>query len=401
MDVNPVTRTRTLAARGQRRTGTCELQFHAVSLKFPDFESRNLTNIRDLLASINNEAAAAEDDALDERRAVKADFIRDHPTYDRTFWVLSQKNPLRKFCQMIVHPVGGERIYGARPSTIAHTIFQVVLLVAVIGGIVVESIATPLYRRDFYTRHGNIRGSWFDIAESVFGLILVVEFVIKIIADGFSFTPNAYVLSIWNILDFFIMAGIVVNVATGLVFVGGLSRFTRSLKALRALKLITLIEKMRSTFESLIISGITRILDAAMLAMLYMIPYAVWGLNIFAGLMKTCNDTNASGVTDCINEYENSVVTNSAGNPALMFPVPRVWVDPSPSTTFSFDSFKASLLILFEIVSLEGWIDVMTFATSITGPNLQPQTNSSQVNAIFFVVYNLLGGVVILTLFVR
>jgi voltage-dependent calcium channel len=362
---------------------------------------QNLTKIRDLLASINNEAAAAEDDALDERKAVKADFIRNHPTYDRTFWVLSQKNPLRKFCQMLVRPVGGERIYGARPSTIAHTIFQFVLLVAVIGGIVVESIATPPYRRDFYAKHGSMRGSWFDIAESVFGLTLVVEFVIKIIADGFLFTPNAYVLSIWNVLDFFIMAGIVVNVVTGLIFVGGLSRFTRSLKALRALKLITLIEKMRSTFESLIISGITRILDAAMLAMLYMIPYAVWGLNIFAGLTNTCNDNNASGMSDCINEYENSVVTSSTGSPALGFPVPRVWANPSPSTTFSFDTFRASLLILFEIVSLEGWIDVMGVVTSITGPNLQPQTNASQVNAIFFVVYNLLGGVVILTLFVR
>ncbi|KAF8465445.1 Ion transport protein-domain-containing protein, partial [Russula ochroleuca] len=357
---------------------------------------------RDLLASINNEAAAAAagDDALDERKAIKADFIRNHPTFDRTFWVLSQKNPLRKFCQMLVRPAGGERIYGVRLSTIAHTIFQFVLLVAVVGGIVVESIATPLYRRDFYAKHGPVRGSWFDIAESVFGLTLVVEFIIKIIADGFLFTPNAYVRSIWNVLDFFIMAGIVVNVVTGLVFVGGLSRFTRSLKALRALKLITLIEKMRSTFESLIISGITRILDAAMLAMLYMIPYAVWGLNIFAGLTNECNDSNASGSSDCINEYHNSVVTSSSGNPALMFPVPRVWANPSPSTTFSFDSFKASLLILFEIVSLEGWVDVMGVVTSITGPNLQPQTNAAQVNAIFFVVYNLLGGVVILTLFV-
>ncbi len=165
--------------------------------------------------------------------------------------------------------------------------------------------------------------------------------------------------------------------------------------------MITLIEKIRSTFESLIISGIMRIFDAALLAMLYMIPYAVWGLNIFAGLTNMCNDTNASGASDCINEYENSVVTSSSGNPALTFPVPRVWADPSPSTTFSFDTFRASLLILFEIVSLEGWIDVMVVAASITGPNSQPQTNASQVNAIFFVVYNLLGGVVILTLFVR
>jgi voltage-dependent calcium channel len=358
---------------------------------------------RELLAAINHEGVAAEDanDATEERKAIKADFIRDHPTFDKTFWVLSQKNPVRRFCQLLVRPTGGERINGRRPSTIAHTIFQFVLLIAVIGGIVVEANATPVYRRYYYAQHGHIRGSWFDVAELAFGLTLLVEFIIKIVADGFLFTPNAYVRSIWNVLDFFIMAGILVNVTTGLIFVGGLSRFTRSLKALRALKLITLIEKMRSTFESLIISGIARIFDAAMLALLYMIPYAVWGLNIFNGLTDSCNDGSVGGLSDCVNEYNNSVVTSSSGVPAFSFPVPRVWANPSPSTTFSFDSFHASLLILFEIVSLEGWIDVMLFVTSITGPNQQPQNNASQVNAIFFVIYNLLGGVVILTVFVR
>ncbi|KAI0247528.1 Ion transport protein-domain-containing protein [Lactifluus subvellereus] len=356
----------------------------------------------DLLAALNNEGAATEDanDALDERKAIKADFIRNHPSYDKTFWIFSQKNPARQFCQMLVRPAGGERIFGWPPSPIAHTIFQLVLLVTVVGGIVVESVATPVYRRKYYAEHGRVRGSWFDIAESAFGLTLMVEFIIKVVADGFLFTPNAYVRSIWNILDFFIMVGLFVNVTTGLIFIGGLSRLTRALKALRALKLITLIEKTRSTFESLIISGILRILDAALLAMLYMIPYAVWGLNIFAGLTNTCNDGSVSGLSDCINEYENSVVTNSNGGPAFAFPVPRVWANAAPSTKFSFDSFRASLLILFEIVSLEGWIDVMGVVTSITGRNQQPQTNASQVNAIFFVIYNLLGGVVILTLFV-
>jgi voltage-dependent calcium channel len=353
---------------------------------------------RELLAGVNNEGAPSEDvnDALYERRAQKADFIRDHPSYDKTFWILSQKNVLRRFCQMLVRPARDERIFGTPPSPFAHTIFQTVLLLAVIGGIVVEGIATPIYRRNFFLEHGHIRGAWFDIAETAFGLTLLLEFLIKIIADGFIFTPNAYVRSIWNVLDLFILVGLLVNLTTALIFVGGLSRFTRSLKALRALRLITLIERMRTTFQSLIISGVARILDAAVLAILYMIPYAVWGLNIFAGLMNQCNDTSVTGSVDCINEYTNTVYGDSFG-----FPVPRVWDNPSPSTTFSFDTFRSSLLILFEIVSLEGWIDVMEVATSITGPGLQPQTNASQVNAIFFLIYNLLGGVVILTLFVR
>ncbi|KAG6837569.1 hypothetical protein H0H93_006983 [Arthromyces matolae] len=351
----------------------------------------------DLLATVNGVSTSTQDlrDALMERRAQRADFIRDHPTYDKTFWVLSQKNPLRRLCQKIVQPANGERLFGTPYSPIAHPIFQLVILLTVIAGIVTETIATPVYRRNYFLRHGLQVGAWFDITETAFGFLLVVEFIIKIIADGFLFTPNAYIRSIWNIFDFSIMVGILINITTGLIFVGGLSRFTRALKALRALRLITLIDKMRDTFQSLILSGALRIFDAALLAILYMIPYAVWGLNIFAGKMNVCNDSNVSGIVDCIGEYQNTVLGNSFG-----FPVPRVWSNPSPSTTFSFDNFRSSLLILFEIVSLEGWIDVMGVATSITGPGLQPVTNNSQFNAVFFVIYNLMGAVVILTLFV-
>ena len=309
----------------------------------------------------------------------------------------------------MVQPARGERINGTPPSPVAHPIFQLILLLTVIGGIVVEGIATPAYRRHFFKQAGKpTRGAWFEIAETAFGFTLFVEFMIKIIADGIIFTPNGYLRDIWNCLDFLIMVGIIVNVTTGLIFVGGLSRFTRSLKALRALRLITLIDKMRNTFQTLIISGAARILDAAVLAILYMIPYAVWGLNIFNGRMAVCNDINVgqnatghievgqNGIEGCVGEYVNTVYGDAFG-----FPVPRVWDHPSPSTTFSFDSFRSSLLILFEIVSLEGWIDVMQAATSITEPGEQPSPNSSQGNAIFFVIYNLMGGVVVLTLFVR
>ncbi|KAH0826009.1 hypothetical protein J3R83DRAFT_7484 [Lanmaoa asiatica] len=97
-------------------------------------------------------------------------------------------------------------------------------------------------------QRGPMRGAWFDITEATFGLILVVEFLIKIITDGFLFTPNAYIRSIWNILDFVIMASALVNATYTLIFVGGLSRSIRALKALQALRFMTLIERMRSTF---------------------------------------------------------------------------------------------------------------------------------------------------------
>jgi hypothetical protein len=55
-------------------------------------------------------------------------------------------------------------------------------------------------------------------------------------------------------------------------------------------------------------------------------------------------------------------------------------ISPSPSTAFSFDSFRSSLL---EIVTLEGWIDVMAIPTSIADPGQQPWTNMSTGNAVF------------------
>jgi hypothetical protein len=310
--------------------------------------------------------------------------------------VIGQKNKLRQLCQKVVRPARGERIFGTPYSLVDHSIFQSTVLLTVLGSIAVEWIATPAYRRNFFLEHGRSRGAWFEIVEVAFGFALFIEFLIKIMADGFLFTPNAYLKSIWNCLDFIVMVGVIVNVTTSLIFIGGLSRFTRSLKALRVLRLITLFTEMRNLFEHLIISDALRILDAIVLALLYMIPYAVWGLNIFNGKVDKCNDNTVQGISDCINEFTNNIYGNSFG-----YLTPHVWARPSPSTTFSFDSFFSSLLILFEIVSLEGWIDVMNVATSIVGPGLQPQTNVAQANAIFLLIYNLLGGVVILTLFVR
>lgn len=355
---------------------------------------------REILAAFSADAAAAEDadGALEERRAQKADFIAAHPSYDKTFWVFSQKNPLRRLCQTLVEPPNGERIFGRSASPAAHALFQVTLFLAVLGGTIVAAIATPMYRREYFAQHGHIRIAWFTVAEVTFAFVLLIEFMIKVIADGFIFTPNAYLLSIWNIVDLIILIGLITNAITSLIFLNGLSRLTRSLKALRTLRFITLFDKMRTTFHSLLIVGFVRILDAGILAALYMIPYAVWGLNIFAGLSFNCNDSATQGKSDCRNEY---ISTINALNGEYGFLAPRVWDNPTTSTRWSFDNFGDSILILFEIVSLEGWIDVMTAAINITGRDKQPEINRAQWNAVFFLVYNLLGAIVILTLFVR
>lgn len=194
-------------------------------------------------------------------------FIAEHPTYDRSLWILSQSNPLRRFCQRFVDPAhGDERLGGQAALPLFKLVFQSLVLVAIVGSLVVAALATPLYRRDYYLDNGFVRWNWFTVTEAGLASVFVAEFAVKVIADGFVFSPNAYALNLYNLVDFFVLATLLVNVITSLI--GGLAvnRFTRALKAFRALRLINLWPSMRTTFYNVLIVGFARILDASVLA---------------------------------------------------------------------------------------------------------------------------------------
>lgn len=117
----------------------------------------------------------------------------------------------------------------------------------------------------------------------------------------------------------------------------------------------------------------------------------VFGQNVFSGLLFSCNDSTVLTKVECAGEFMVETVEGWA------YLAPRVWQNPQ---VWSFDSFKSALLILFEIVSLEGWIDVMESVMTIKGKDLNSESNASQWNALFFVMFNAVGAVFILTLFV-
>ena len=122
-----------------------------------------------------------------------------------------------------------------------------------------------------------------------------------------------------------------------------------------------------------------------------LVPFAIFGLNLFNGQMRGCNDstTPINALVDCVGEWESS---------------PYLWNVLAPRQVanpyYSFDDFGSSLSILFQIVSQEGWIDVMWTAMEASGRGQQPQPYASQGNAVFFIIFNLLGAVFVLTLFV-
>lgn len=118
-------------------------------------------------------------------------------------------------------------------------------------------------------------------------------------------------------------------------------------------------------------------------------------MNLFNGKLVACNDgSSVVSLSDCVGEFNSTPFNNDW--PVL---APRFAANPY----FNFDDFGSSLFVLFQIVSQEGWVDVSFAAQAITGKGLQPQgapPYGAQGNALFFVVFNLLATVFVLTLFI-
>jgi len=147
-------------------------------------------------------------------------------------------------------------------------------------------------RWNYYRSTGDVRGSWFDIADSEFGL-MPGGVSHQVIADGSSLPQR--VRAEQSVTSVIFHHGRPAHyVAHEPDSSSGVSGDpSRSSGLLLASSDPPDRERMRSTFESLIRSGIIRIIDAAMLAMLYIIIHPpVWGplLNIFAVLTNSCND---------------------------------------------------------------------------------------------------------------
>ncbi|GFP60517.1 calcium-channel protein cch1 [Trichoderma asperellum] len=249
---------------------------------------------------------------------------------------------------------------------------------SVFAMVVLACVTTPLYQKEYREQHPSTVTQWYIWTDLAFAVIFTLEAAVKIIADGLLWTPNAFLRSSWGIIDAVVLITLWINVVTLLIDDGGISRALGAFKALRALRLLNVSDSARDTFHSLIIVGWWKLLGAAFVSISLLIPFAIYGLNLFNGLL-------------CFGEFNSTPYSNDW--PML---APRVASNPY----FGFDDFGSSLFTLFQIVSQEGWVDVSFAAQAITGLGMQPQNLANQGNAMFFVVFNLLATVFILTLFI-
>lgn len=316
------------------------------------------------------------------------EYLEKHPDYNRSLKIFGPNHPLRVLCQKIVAPSYGTRIEGTNPRPIMWYMFSIAMLLSTVGLVVIAVIVTPIYYKELIDTHPGM--NWFILTDAMFVGIFSLESIIKIIADGLYFTPNAYLRSVWGIIDFGVLITLWVNLIQQVTNHNKASRLIRAFKALRALRLLSFSSKAQELFHNVIIVGVWKLFTASIVAFGLLFPFSVWGLNIFRGRLFSCNDSSYSGeLSNCVGEFLTT---------------PFNWEILSPKAVstsyFDFDNFGHSLLILFEIISLEGWTDVLSSVMNISGPFHQPMYYANAFNGVFVMFYNLIGTIFIITLFV-
>ncbi|KAG9063800.1 calcium channel protein [Linnemannia hyalina] len=315
----------------------------------------------------------------------------------RSFFIFGPDNKLRKMLQPMVTPGRGRRIEGVPENVLLSRPFNLIITIAILACVVVAAVTTPVWRFNQLESGEEETPLIIRVSDWFFPVFFTVEFLIRVIADGFIFTPDAYLKTLWNKIDFFVLLTLYAPWFTNLGDSQGFARFFRSLKALRALRLINQSAYIKGTFHAVLVAGFPQLFDATLLSMSLIVPFAIYGMRMFSGQFYSCNDKSPSieRMEQCVGIFFDKGIEGLAEETG--FYKPRIWSNPH---VYSFDNFGDSFLIMFEIVSQEGWSGVMETARDAVGLGMQMKTDASRYNAMFFVLYNLAGGYFVSALFV-
>lgn len=359
----------------------------------------SLKNLRKNHRSSDGQSTEHQSSSLDE---LSYDYSRDastsllqssvdtHPLskyhQDRSLWLFTINNKFRALCQTIVAPGKGVRMHGYQPIQKVSEVFSVVMFISTVAVIAVSCYTTPLYRKNngYYTDKWN----WTLYFDIFFAVLFSVEFIIKIVADGFLFGECAYIKSAWNVIDFVVLISFWITVFSVMFDNYELLIIVGALRAMRGFRLLTITKVSQDTFQYAVISGSKKIVNAAIIALSLLLPFALWGINIFRGRLGYCLD-GISDKSKCTLEFSQQVFKWNVMSPNVFTAPPLL-----------FDRFRDSIFSLFQIISLEGWVDLLLNLMNITGYAKSPQTFASPGNAVYLVIFNFLSIVLILNVFV-
>ena len=176
----------------------------------------------------------------------------------------------------------------------------------------------------------------------------------------------------------------------------------RALRALRPLRVISKDEGMKLIVNALLAS-IPSMSNVLLVCSLFILIFSIMGVNFFKGTFFHCE--NAPGFTveidldkvitkaDCVDGQEAMTFANGT----VVAARPKgLWVNKSST----FDSTIEAMSTLFQMMTTEGWVDVMQDGIDNTGLGLQPKQDYNWSLIFYFVAFMIVGSQFIINLFV-
>lgn len=227
-----------------------------------------------------------------------------------------------------------------------------------------------------------------NILDIIFTVIFTVEMLMKMIVYGFVFTPDAYMKDGWNGLDFFIVITSIVALPSNAALGAGDDspvaslRVLRTFRALRPLRMINRAPGLKVVVDA-IFKCLPAFFNIALVTWLVYLVFAIMGVQLWAGKFWYCTDGDVDFVHQCNGTMADGTV--------------REW----KNKPLNFDDVLQAQLTLYEVASLEIWLDVMYAAMDVPeklGEN--PKKNQSWVFSLYFVVFIVIGSFLMMNLFV-
>ena len=278
-----------------------------------------------------------------------------------SYCIFSSSNKLRLICkQIMIHPYFDNLIYS--------------LIIMSCGSLILDEPKQPEFTTRFlrmYTR--------------LVLFLFFVEFLIKSIVLGFVKGKDAYLKSIWNVIDlviivFSILDEVLSYSLQSLNFV----RAFRALRALRPLRMVSHNENMRKVISS-IFAAIPAVFNVMLVTFLFYIVFGIIGVIFFKGIMYTCNDPSIKLIEDCkgtfIDQYGNQASRSWEGSP------------------YNFDNIGNGILTLFSISTLEAWPIFMYAAVDGVGQGKAQERDANQAAALFYITFIFITNFFIMNLY--
>jgi Ca2+-binding EF-hand superfamily protein len=263
--------------------------------------------------------------------------------------------------------------------------------------IVLSSFSLALEQPGRY--HTNL-ANVLEVGDYTFTAVFTVELILKVLCLGLLCeSPHAYLRSPWNVLDAMIVVCAILSLVVSAVMTEGDSslsslRTFRVFRALRPLRVIKRIPELKQVVESLF-RAVPTLFNVVLVLCIFWLIFGILAVQVFAGKFYSCNDITGPEWVHWHEDHPHSVrgvvseeqcsgsFTDDEGQLAT-----RQWTNMRAN----FDHIGQSVLTLFEVSTLEMWLDIMHASIDAREVGYSPMPGHRVLASSFYVAFIIFGS---------